>query len=64
MIDVNSYFKTFYRYPEQYDKTSSRYFRHPLDMQFSFGYFYFLMNEEVDVPVSQIFDLFDTDQSG
>ncbi|XP_054272957.1 N-acetylglucosamine-1-phosphotransferase subunits alpha/beta [Macrosteles quadrilineatus] len=48
----------------EYDKTSSHYFRHPQDMQFSFGYFYYLINEEREVSVSEIFDTFDTDSSG
>lgn len=33
-------------------------------MQFSFSYFYYLISEEIDVSVSDMFDLFDTDSSG
>lgn len=54
---------TCFSFPDEYEQTSSRYFRHPEDMQFSFGYFYYIMNEEINVSLSQIFKSFDTDES-
>ncbi|KAI4487528.1 hypothetical protein M0804_005677 [Polistes exclamans] len=45
-------------------KTSSHKVRNPEDMQFAFSYFYFLMSENLYIPVGDIFDKFDTDKSG
>jgi len=33
-------------------------------MQFAFSYFYYLMSEEKALDFSEIFDAFDTDNSG
>ncbi|XP_034233894.1 N-acetylglucosamine-1-phosphotransferase subunits alpha/beta [Thrips palmi] len=52
------------RFPREWDETSSHKLRSPVDMQFAFSYFYFLMSEEVDVTVEELFKSYDTDQSG
>ncbi|KAG8227809.1 hypothetical protein J437_LFUL006223 [Ladona fulva] len=52
------------RFPKEWDETSSHKVRSPHDMQYAFSYFYFLMSEKTAVPVSEIFDNFDTDHSG
>ncbi|XP_071441865.1 N-acetylglucosamine-1-phosphotransferase subunits alpha/beta [Hetaerina americana] len=52
------------RFPSEWDETSSHKVRSPRDMQYAFSYFYFLMSEKTTVLVSQIFDNFDTDNSG
>ncbi|XP_075228140.1 N-acetylglucosamine-1-phosphate transferase subunits alpha and beta [Lycorma delicatula] len=52
------------RFKEEYEKTSSHRIRSADDMQFAFSYFYFLMSEQVYLPIEQLFDKFDTDQTG
>ncbi|XP_059483014.1 N-acetylglucosamine-1-phosphotransferase subunits alpha/beta [Neocloeon triangulifer] len=52
------------RFPREWDVTSSHKFRSPMDMQFAFSYYYFLMHEKEDVHIGEIFDMFDTDKSG
>jgi UDP-N-acetylglucosamine-lysosomal-enzyme len=54
----------FNRFPNEWDATSSHKIRSPLDMQYAFSYFYFLMNERENVSIAEIFDIFDTDKSG
>lgn len=39
-------------------------FRQADDMQFGFSYYYFLMSEMTKLTISNIFDKFDTDDSG
>lgn len=54
----------YFRFPKEWDATSSHKIRNPSDMQYAFSYFYFLMNEKENVSIGQIFDMFDTDNSG
>lgn len=35
-----------------------------MDMQFAFSYFYYLMSEEIDVTIEELFLSYDTDHSG
>ncbi|KAK2588199.1 hypothetical protein KPH14_004236 [Odynerus spinipes] len=58
---VNSMQKKF---KSDFIKTSSHKVRSAEDMQFAFSYFYFLMSENLYIPVGDIFDKFDTDNSG
>ncbi len=44
--------------------TSSHRFRSGDDMQFAFALYHFLMSEKASMDVGQIFDEFDTDDSG
>ncbi|XP_047346543.1 N-acetylglucosamine-1-phosphotransferase subunits alpha/beta isoform X2 [Vespa velutina] len=52
------------KFESDFIKTSSHKVRNAEDMQFAFSYFYFLMNENLYIPVEDIFDKFDTDKSG
>jgi UDP-N-acetylglucosamine-lysosomal-enzyme len=52
------------KYATQYDLTSSHKLRNVKDMQFAFSYFYYIMSEEVKVPINEVFDKLDTDRSG
>lgn len=54
----------FFRFPEEFDKTSAHRVRHSEDMQFAFSYFYFLMSAQQQLNVSEVFDEIDTDHSG
>ncbi|KAG2460224.1 GNPTA phosphotransferase, partial [Polypterus senegalus] len=53
-----------FRFPEEFDITSSHKVRHSEDMQFAFSYFYYLMSAVQQFNVSQVFDEVDTDLSG
>eukprot|EP00762_Andalucia_godoyi_P002468 ANDGO_02653.mRNA.1 Exopolysaccharide phosphotransferase SCO2594 len=49
------------KYPVQFDETSSHRFRSTRDMQYSFSYFYFLMEEKEDIDARKMFnEYFDT----
>lgn len=52
------------KFESDFIKTSSHKVRNAEDMQFAFSYFYFLMSENLYIPVGDIFDKFDTDKSG
>lgn len=51
------------KFAKEFEETSSHKFRSPKDMQFAFSYFYYLMSEEVDISIEELFDMFDTDHS-
>lgn len=51
-------------FPEEYKFTIGNRFRSRTDMQFGFAYSYYLVNERKNVSIAEIFDHFDTDQSG
>ncbi|GFG35565.1 hypothetical protein Cfor_07589 [Coptotermes formosanus] len=61
-IDIMEHLQA--RFSQQWQLTSSHKVRNAHDMQFAFSYFYFLMSMKVTVPISNIFDMFDTDHSG
>lgn len=48
----------------EFELTERNRFRHNDDVQFGLSYYYFLMSETVEKPVDDIFDEFDTDDSG
>lgn len=52
------------RFYDAFDVTSSHKIRSSNDMQFSFSYYYYLMSEMESVTTDEIFDMFDTDNSG
>ena len=52
------------RFRYQFELTSSHKERSVDDMQFAFSYFYFIVGESQKRPLSEIFDEFDTDESG
>ncbi|XP_049840079.1 N-acetylglucosamine-1-phosphotransferase subunits alpha/beta isoform X3 [Schistocerca gregaria] len=52
------------RFQDEWLLTSSHKIRRANDMQYAFSYFYFLMSEKKSRSASEIFDIFDTDQSG
>lgn len=64
MIDTDIMEDLQRKFRKEFQITSRNRFRHADDMQFSFSYYHFLMEEQKDVSVDQIFDRFDTDQSG
>ncbi|XP_043196593.1 N-acetylglucosamine-1-phosphotransferase subunits alpha/beta-like [Amphibalanus amphitrite] len=51
-------------FADEFARTSAARLRSGDDMQFAFAYFYFLMSERDRVPVGDIFDTIDTDDSG
>lgn len=52
------------RFYDAFDVTSSHKIRSSNDMQFAFSYYYYLMSEMESVTTNEIFDMFDTDNSG
>ncbi|PSN30812.1 hypothetical protein C0J52_26045 [Blattella germanica] len=64
LIDIDIMEKLQERFSTEWQLTSSHKVRNAQDMQFAFSYFYFLMSNKEDVPLSDIFDTFDTDRSG
>ncbi|XP_072171737.1 N-acetylglucosamine-1-phosphotransferase subunits alpha/beta-like [Diadema setosum] len=64
MIDVGIMNDLQAEFAEEYDITSSHRLRHPRDMQYAFSYFYYLMGTPKIVNVTEVFDEFDTDDSG
>lgn len=63
VISVDIQFVLSFRFPEEWDITSSHKVRSSDDMQFAFSYFYFLMGVTRNVTADEIFDLMDTDKS-
>jgi len=55
LIDVSVETELQNRWPDLFDATSSHRFRHPRDMQYSFAYFYFLMNVVEEFDLSTLF---------
>jgi len=53
-----------FRFPLEWDVTSSHKIRSSTDMQFAFSYFYFLMGQIQNVSASEVFLEMDTDHSG
>lgn len=51
-------------FAKEFRTTSSNRVRHDDDMQYAFSYYYYLMSESVNRTVDEIFDLYDTDNSG
>lgn len=51
-------------FQKEFQVTSRNRFRHGDDMQFAFSYYYYLIHEQRTSDVAQIFDRFDTDESG
>ena len=51
------------KFQDEFKKTSSHKVRSAEDMQFAFSYFYFVASEKRNLPVSEIFNIFDTDKS-
>ncbi|XP_073972252.1 N-acetylglucosamine-1-phosphate transferase subunits alpha and beta isoform X3 [Rhodnius prolixus] len=64
LIDRNTMENLQNKFQEEFVKTSSHRFRSADDMQMSFTYYYYLISESLTVSKSEIFDRFDTDQSG
>lgn len=48
----------------EFELTERNRFRHNDDMQFGFTYYYFIISETIGRSIYEIFDLFDTDDSG
>lgn len=51
-------------FPTEFELTERNKFRHDNDVQFGFSYYYFLMSDRNQKSVEEIFDEFDTDNSG
>lgn len=51
-------------FPDEFLRMSRNKFRSEDDMQYSFSYYYFIIEEEVKLSVGEVFDMFDTDKSG
>ena len=52
------------KFRQEFDQTSSNKLRSETDMQLPFAYYYFLMSEQRQVSVEEIFKNFDADASG
>ncbi|GBN29536.1 N-acetylglucosamine-1-phosphotransferase subunits alpha/beta [Araneus ventricosus] len=63
-VDKNVMSRLTERFEDAFTVTSSHKVRSSNDMQFSFSYYYFLMNELETLEVETIFNSFDTDNSG
>lgn len=63
MIDKSIINRMMNEFMVEFDITSSNRFRTSNDMQYSFSYFYFLMNEKKIFNLTQILKSFDTDDS-
>lgn len=64
LIDRNIIGELQRKFRKEFEITSRNRFRHADDMQFSFSYYYYLMHEQLNLSVGEIFDRFDTDDSG
>ena len=53
-----------YRYPEEFDRTSSHHLRSSDDMQYGFSYFYYVIGEKKSMTLHDVFIQLDTDLSG
>lgn len=51
------------KFRKEFQITSRNRFRRADDMQFSFSYYHYLMHEQSEKSISEIFDQFDTDKS-
>ncbi|KAK8733624.1 hypothetical protein OTU49_006396 [Cherax quadricarinatus] len=52
------------RFKEEFELTSSHKIRQANDMQYAFSYYFFLMSEKRIRTITEIFSIFDTDNSG
>ncbi|CAH0548693.1 unnamed protein product [Brassicogethes aeneus] len=52
------------KFEKDFFKTELNKIRSADDLQFSFSYYYFLINEKINKTTEEIFDVFDTDKSG
>ena len=64
MIDRNAMAELQALYPNEYERTSSHALRSPLDMQYGFAFFYYLVHEPRTFDLRAMFDTIDTDRSG
>eukprot|EP00090_Calanus_glacialis_P024586 TRINITY_DN38240_c0_g1_i1.p1 TRINITY_DN38240_c0_g1~~TRINITY_DN38240_c0_g1_i1.p1 ORF type:complete len:307 (-),score=55.76 TRINITY_DN38240_c0_g1_i1:55-945(-) len=64
LLDVNILKEMERKYRTSWLRTGSQKLRSPTDMQYSFAYFHYIMQEKTHRTVEQIFDIFDTDKSG
>ena len=52
------------KWPKEFNDTSSHRFRHPNDMQFSFSYYYYVMQEPKPYNANESFKLLDKNDDG
>lgn len=64
LIDKQIMFDLQSEFAREFQQTSRNHIRSEDDMQFAFSYYYYLINERKQLTLQQIFDIFDTDQSG
>ncbi|CAH1971467.1 unnamed protein product [Acanthoscelides obtectus] len=64
MIDRQIMTKLQDTFNDEFEITEKNRVRRGDDVQFSFAYYYYLMSEQIDVPIGEIFEEFDTDKSG
>lgn len=64
MIDKHAMGEMQAKFPEDWDATSSHRMRSSDDMQFAFAYFYFLMSEQKNMTILDLFFELDADHSG
>lgn len=63
MIDKNIMNNLQIDFHKEFEITSRNRFRHANDMQFSFSYYYYLIQQQRNLSILEIFDRFDTDSS-
>lgn len=64
MLDKHAMGEMQEKFPEDWDATSSHRMRSSDDMQFAFAYFYFLMSEQKNMTIEELFFELDADHSG
>lgn len=64
LLDRNVIEELLHAHPVEFERTQSHRFRNANDMQFAFAYYHHLMEAFERRTIAEIFDDFDTDQSG
>ena len=64
LLDKNILEEMELKYQTSWDRTGSHKLRSASDIQYSFAYFHYLLQEKTQQTVEQVFDYFDTDRSG
>lgn len=64
LIDVDIARAVQEKFRKEFTVTSSNRIRNYDDMQYAFTYFYYIVHEKVHVDIGDIFNVYDTDESG
>lgn len=64
LIDRNVMSDLQSNFTKEFERTSRNRFRSADDMQFSLSYYYYVIHEKIQKSIAEIFDMFDSDESG